>query len=293
MTGFATKSLLYTNAHQEQASITVQLKTLNTRYFEANCRLPHQLSHLETELIKRFKQRLLRGNIFFQLHVDNLLLFKGAVQPALTTIDHYVQAINLIKERYQLSDEIHLDNLLSLPNIFVTQERSEDEQLTKLVLSLADELITLVYKERQQEGHLLFQDLKHRLTIMLTNILAIEQRTNELITQQQAFIKTELATHLPQSQNIRELEQHLISALLEKMDVNEEVIRFKGHINKLFELLDNSDMEKGKRIDFTLQELGREINTIGAKSADSFIGSLVINNKVEIEKAREQTQNIV
>jgi len=89
------------------------------------------------------------------------------------------------------------------------------------------------------------------------------------------------------------MRKNALFALLDKMDIHEEIVRFKSHLKSLHHQLDSAEIEKGKRLDFTLQELGREINTIAAKCSDATIGALAINVKVELEKAREQTQNIV
>src|SRR3990172_11662834 len=159
MTGFASKTFVLTTPSGERSSISINLKSLNSRFFEASIKLPLGLSHLETTLLKQFKETLLRGHIYFTTYLSNPNIFEGAITPAINVIDGYMTAINQIKTKYNLSDEIKLDNILRLPNIFSKDEQPLDEESSKQILNAVTELINNVIKERATEGNALALDL--------------------------------------------------------------------------------------------------------------------------------------
>lgn len=293
MTGFASKTLALSNATGEKTNISISLKTLNYRFFETNFKLPYLLSSLETKLIKICKKKLIRGHVYLTVHVSNPNLFRSGVQPALTIIQGYVDAINQIKEQQSIVQAISLDHILQLPNVFVVEESDLDQEIEQKILTTIDELIEAVITARKVEGESLLQDLQARVAAMTQEINAINVIYQELISAHKEKISQvlqELANEETPQATVR---KEALYAMLDKMDIHEEVIRFKSHLSDMSQQLASQAPEQGKRLDFTLQELGREINTIAAKCSDATISKRAINAKVEIEKAREQVQNIV
>ena len=128
MTGFASKTFILTAPSGEKSSVVINLKTLNTRFFETTIRVPPVLTYLETKFIKIFKKKLRRGHTYCTIYLSNPNLFQGSITPAHGTIDAYAQAINEMKERLKITTEIGLDHLLRLPKIFNIEERPIDEQ---------------------------------------------------------------------------------------------------------------------------------------------------------------------
>lgn len=294
MTGFASKTLALTNTTGEKTNISISLKTLNYRFFETTFKLPYLFSSLETKLIKICKQKLIRGHVYLTVHLSNPNLFRSGVQPALTTIQGYVDAINQIRERQSIVEAISLNHILQLPNVFVVEESDLDQEVEQSILAAIDELIESVIAARKMEGESLLLDLSARMDAMTEEINVIEIAYKALIGAHKEKINRimqEVAAADEASQAT--IRQEGLYALLDKMDIHEEIIRFKSHVSDMREQLASSTLEKGKRLDFTLQELGREINTIAAKCSDATISKRAINAKVEIEKAREQVQNIV
>lgn len=293
MTGFASKTLTLTNKTGERTHISISLKTLNYRFFETTFKLPYLLSSLETKFIKICKQKLIRGHIYLTVHVSNPNLFRNSVQPALTIVQGYVNAINQIKEQQNITQAITLDHILSLPNVFVVEEADLDQELERLILTAINELIDEVIAARNVEGESLLRDLCARMDAMAEEINGIERAYQLLINAHKekiSHVMQEIAGDDIASASVR---QDTLYAMLDKMDIHEEIIRFKSHVLDMREQLTTHTAEQGKRLDFTLQELGREINTIAAKCSDATISKRAINAKVEIEKAREQVQNIV
>ncbi len=293
MTGFATKTLTLIKNNAAPINITISIKSLNSRFFEVSVKLPYALSNSETAIVKRIKNKLLRGHIFVTIHMSNPNVLNGGIDVSLNTLKNYLSAIDQIKKTFQITQDITLDHIIRLPNIFITQEEGLDSQSEALILQNIDELVDKVIIERNQEGAALWTDLQSRLSSMHKEIDAIEQRSQLVLTEHKHKISITLQELQGDDTTLAETRKSTLYALLDKMDIHEEIIRFKSHLNNLEHLLKSSNIEKGKRIDFTLQELAREINTITAKCNDYQIGANAINIKVEIEKSREQTQNIV
>ena len=293
MTGFAIKTIVISQPDGSKAHLTMTLKSLNARFFEVTCKLPYALQYLETEFIRFFKTALHRGHVSFTIQVSNSSLFKGPVEPSLTTVNSYVQAIQAIQKACSLPGTVTINDIINLPNIFSVEEKAADESVKEALLQATQELIKELITARKTEGALLQQDLEQRCTIMHKEIVTIEQAAEKLMNERKkeaADLLTELAQH---PNELIDAKKHLLYHDIDKNDIHEEIVRFNSHLGNLKNQITSNELEKGRRLDFTIQELVREINTIGAKCSDVLIGTLAINIKVELEKIREQIQNIV
>jgi uncharacterized protein (TIGR00255 family) len=293
MTGFATKSLVFTLEDGSKAQVAISLKSLNSRFFEVTCKLPYPLSNLETELTKLLKRDLYRGHIYFTINTNTPNAFKSVVEPSLSIVHEYLNAIEIIKKDCKLEGSLTLDNILQLPNVFNLAEKSLDAASTELILKTTKQLVDEVIRAQESEGKTLQEDISQRIAIMQKEIEAIEHSSADLMEAQKNKLHLALQEMTEDENKANDLHKNTLYNLLDKMDIHEEIVRFKSHLKNLSAHLQEASIEKGKRLDFTLQELAREINTIAAKCSDATIGSLAINVKVELEKAREQTQNIV
>jgi len=292
MTGFATTTFILTRDN-EKSTITMNLKTLNTRFFETTCKFPVALFHLETKIIKHLKKRLHRGHIYFTIYVSNPSIFQRTIDPALSTIKEYANAINQIKKELSITEPLSLKDLLHLPNIFNIEEKGVDKESEKLILDTIDNLINQVIVARTQEGKTVAQDVNKRIKLIKQNMAVIEKLAKQMLEQQKIKVHTILQEIGTDENALAEAQKNALYTTLDKIDIHEEIIRFKSHLHNLAQVITTDEIEKGKRLDFTLQELGREINTITAKCSDAKISTHAINIKVEIEKIREQIQNIV
>ena len=293
MTGFSSKTFVLTAPSGERSTVSMNLKSVNSRFFEALVKLPIALSHLETPITKLFKEKLLRGNIYCTVYLSNSNVFEGTITLATTVIDGYVDAIHQIQKKLNLSDEIKLDNILRLPNIFSKQEQQIDEQSLQQIMDAAHELVEGVVHERAAEGEKLAIDLHNRITIIKNEMVIITERAHVFVEEGKKKVHATLQEIGADENLLADAQKSGIYAMLNKIDIHEEITRLNSHLENFETILQQPGMEKGKRLDFTLQELGREINTITAKCSDSTISTHAINVKVEIEKMREQIQNIV
>lgn len=293
MTGFASKAVTIHLEDKSKISITISIKSLNSRFFETTFKLPYALSSLETDLIKLLKIKLLRGHIYFTIYLGGQTLFQGSVEPAMNTVKGYLKAVDLIKKDCGVQGELSLDSLLELPNVFVVQEKEVDQKITQTILAEVNALIEELIAAKKQEGVALKADLVQRMTVIDKEMAAIEKAALILLEDQKQKIGKELQTIDLDETKLADIRKAALFAVLDKIDIHEEIVRFKSHTKNIHEQLESADKEKGKRLDFTIQELGREINTIAAKCSDASIGARAINVKVELEKAREQVQNLV
>lgn len=293
MTGFASKTATFTLEGGSKVNISINLKTLNSRFFETTCKLSYSINHLETQLINQLKKKLLRGHAYLTMHVINPHVLHGGVTPSVSTIQGYVTAVDQIKKNISVEGTLSVSDLLQLPDVFTVEEKEIDKEFEQQILKTVDTLTDQLAKTRKQEGIVLAKDLKDRFKVMKKEMASIESAAAKLM----AHKKQEVTQAI---QKIEESEDETFDArksalyiALDKMDIHEEIVRFKSHLDNINKQLDSPSLEKGKRLDFTLQELAREINTLSSKCSDATITTQAINIKVELEKSREQTQNIV
>lgn len=293
MTGFASKTLTLQLDDGTKVNLIISIKSLNSRFFETTCKLPYALSHLETEFIKTFKKKLLRGHVYFTLYIGSQVLLKASVEPSMNIIQGYLNSVTEIKKKFSIEGTLSLDTLLQLPNVFLMEEKEIDTKTTDLIFKSTDQLIDDLVKTKQEEGAMLKKDLLQRFAAMNKEIEIIDLASQVLIEEQKQKVNAALQEIEADESKLAEARKNALYAILDKIDIHEEIVRFKSHLKSIIEQLESPELEKGKRLDFTLQEMGREVNTIAAKCSDASISIHAINIKVELEKAREQTQNIV
>jgi len=293
MTGFASKTATITLKDKSKINVSIDLKTLNSRFFETTCKLSYSISHLETELISKLKPYIVRGHTYLTIHVLNPQALQGSVTPAVATIKGYEKAINAIKKIVKIHGELTVSDVLRLPDAFEVEEKEIGKDFEKKVFNIVDELAQQLTKTREREGTQLKKDLVSRFKIIKKEITAIEAAAKKLMIQKKKEVAQAIKEMKDSPDDTSDARKSALYISLDKMDVHEEIVRFKSHLENITKQLASKNLEKGKRLDFTLQELAREINTLSAKCSDASITAQAINIKVELEKSREQTQNIV
>ena len=281
MTGYGSTSFQI-----DELEIYIELKTLNGRYFDSKISIPSALSSQELLLNNLLKEKLIRGKVDLRIKLtgstSDVISFNKSV------IKNY---INDLKELSDFDDSQILKSVLSLPNSIDKGELSlSTDQINKLNISI-NNVIEEVIKFRKNEGENTLKDLRENLNI----IKEYSEIIDKISDLHKKNIKEELQI---KSQNLEinfdnaRFEQEVFY-YLEKMDINEELVRLKNHMDFFIEILDNDLIEKGKKLGFICQEIGREINTIGSKSSNSKIQNSVVEMKSSLEKIREQTLNIL
>lgn len=294
MTGYANLR----GSVREQLGFTLTVKSVNHRFLDLQFRLPSSCDGLEIHLRRLLKERLRRGHVDVTLQLER----KANVQVQLNAglLDAYVKAFWEASALHGLTAEPDMNAILRLPGLMSVESSMSEEALQGLdeaVLSLVDELVGKLNEGRAQEGAALAAELRAsmvRLQTFATEVAELRSGVREALFER---LRMRLA-ELMQGTSVSE-ERLLVEAavLAEKSDVDEEIVRLRTHVEHFAVLLDAGG-EVGKRLDFLLQELNREANTMlsktsGASGANSLrITELGLEMKAEIEKAREQVQNL-
>ena len=293
MTGFASKTAVISLSDGTKINTSISLKSLNSRFFEATCKLPHIATHLETDIIKHLKQNIQRGHVYLTLHMKDSTSLKSSVKTNMAVVRSYLEAIDNIRKTFTLQGDVAINDIIDLPNIFEIEEQESDKSVDKQIIAIIHELTEQLIKTRHQEGAALKKDLLDRVSIMSKEIIAIEKSAEKLMTEKKEEVAALIKKIESEQEETTDIRKSSLLLMLDKLDINEEIVRFKSHLKNLANHIETAKGEIGKKTDFILQEMAREINTIAAKCSDANISSKAINVKVELEKAREQAQNIV
>ena len=281
MTGYGSISL-----QLDELEICIEIKTLNSRYFDSKISIPSSLSSQELIINNVLKEKLIRGKV--ELRIKFVGTSNDSVAFNNSVIKKYIDEL---KEISEFDDSQILKSVLSLPNSISKGELSFSEAQIKKIIDCLGTVIERVIDFRKIEGENTLKDLKENLTL----IKEYSEKIEKISYLHKKNIKDELEI---KSQNLEvsfdngRLEQEVFY-YLEKMDINEELVRLKSHMSFFIETLDNDLKEKGKKLGFICQEIGREINTIGSKSSNSDIQKSVVEMKSSLEKIKEQTLNIL
>lgn len=271
--------------------VTIELKTLNGRFLEVVAKLPSGLSRLEIPLSSLLQEKLLRGRVYFNMRFADSTRTLTTMVPAWSTIDNYVQAGKDIKKKYHFEQELTLVDLMQLPDVFAAQEGGISAEDEKAILALVAKAADILMRMRKEEGARLEQDFVKIFAMCATKINDIEHASQQVVEQYKAELHQALAANQHPDKPDTHVEE--LQVALRKIDIHEEITRFKSHLASIDPILKSSQFEKGKKLDFILQELLRETNTMMAKSPSYQVSTAGIDIKVELEKAREQIQNIV
>ncbi len=271
--------------------MTVEIKTVNHRFLDINLRLSRGLLFLEDPIRKALSARLSRG------HVDVFISYRNAREDAReVTVDvplavAYAKAMGALRDAVGVPDDRSLTRIASLPDVLVIAEREEDQDavLGLCVAALSQALDDLLVM-RSDEGEALRRDISERLGAMASFVAQIAKRAPAIPTEYQAKLNVRIAELASMAVDPMRIAQE-VAILADRAAIDEELVRLNSHVSQLQDALAARE-PTGRKLDFLVQELNREVNTIGSKASDLTIASLVVAAKAEIEKIREQVQNI-
>jgi len=272
--------------------IIIEIKSVNHRYFEFSSRVTRGYGFLEEKLKSYLQSQISRGKIDVYVSIETLEDTDVQVLVNHSVAAGYVNALHELAERYHLPDDISVATVSRNSDIFTIHKTPEDEKIIwDSVKSVADKALNSFLRMREAEGMRLKADVLQRAEVILNTVGEIEVRSPQTVVEYQKKLQLRLAELLNDT-NIddqRILTEAAIFA--DKIAVAEETVRLRSHFEQLFHML-NSDEAIGRKLDFIVQEMNREANTIGSKCVDSQIAYMVVDIKAEIEKIREQIQNI-
>ncbi len=289
MTGYGRGETLH-----EGRKWVVEIRSLNHRYMEVIVRLPGALTPLEMEIKKKVGEKLVRGRVDVTVQMDAAGSPGGATQYELDLplLRNYLELLNVIRAELKLKEKADLNTVSRFRDIFVPSERKIDATQAWVTLKgVLDEALRELIRMREKEGAVIRKDFLARIGRIQKCLEATKSRIPEVVNEYQKKL----------SERVKELSGGLeldgmrlaqeVALLAEKTDITEEIVRLESHIEQLTNLLDSRD-SAGRKIDFLLQEMCREVNTMGSKSSDVMLSHQVIELKSEITKLREQVQNV-
>ncbi|MGA1866960.1 MAG: YicC/YloC family endoribonuclease [bacterium] len=292
MTGFS--RFIWDN---EQYIITVEIKSLNHRYLEIIPKIPRQINPLELSLKKHVRDSLKRGRIELFINMENKENRAEEPQLNLDLAKQYYECLQSLIDNCKINGPIELSHLIAFNQIFQRQSNSdqEDIDLEKIqpyLISALDGALKNLIRMREEEGKNLYNDIIERIHTIESYIESFQNRIPEVITQHKIMLQERAKELFEQTIEPERLEQEIV-IYAGKLDITEEIIRIGSHLEKLKNMLNSNDNEAaGRKMDFLIQEIYREINTTGVKALDAQISQNVVEIKSELEKIREQVQNI-
>lgn len=272
--------------------ITVEIKSVNHRYFEFSCRIPKQYSFMEERLKKLVSSAITRGKTECCVLISPIGGPEEEVKANAEIIFSYISALRDINASLGLTDDLSLSCVMRIPDAFTVTRREEDEEeLWEKVKACAEDAINVFCEARAAEGEKLDDDILLKLEEIESGVNKVAERSPEVTAEYQNRLYRKLMEIL-EDKNIDT--QRLITEaaiFADKTAVDEEIVRLRSHICQCRQILGESGAI-GKRLDFLIQEFNREVNTIGSKCCDLEITKTVLNMKNTVEKIREQIQNI-
>lgn len=287
MTGYGRETAVIDNMN-----ITVEIKSVNHRFFEFFCRVPRSFSFLEEKLKTFARSKITRGKIEMYVSVDFEDTSLTEIEINKEFADSYVEALRNLAKEYSLLDDISVSTVARNSDVFkITSKEIDEEALENAVLTVATAAVDSFIKMREVEGERLKADIEARSKTILSAVEFIESKSPETVKSYRERLEQKVK-ELLETANIDEQRILTETAIFaDKVAVDEETVRLRSHIEQLKALLNKSG-DVGKKLDFIVQEMNRETNTIGSKSQNLEIAEKVVNIKAEIEKIREQVQNI-
>ena len=273
-------------------NITVEFKSVNHRYFEFTSRLPKGYMFLDEKLKSFCQQKISRGKLEAAVIIEDNSEGAAIVEVNATYADAYLAAIKNMAQRYHIKNDVKMSSLVTNPELFTVKKQTlPEETVTEAVLKTAKEAMDSFISMREAEGERLKKDVKTRTDFILERVAFVEERSPETVKAYREKLEQKIKELIG---DVQVDEQRLLTEtaiFADKVAVAEETVRLKSHIKQFCSLLD-SDEPIGRKLDFIVQEMNREANTIGSKAQDIEIAHTVVDIKSEIEKIREQIQNI-
>ena len=287
MTGYGRGEKQFSNY-----KITAEIKSVNNRYLDYNVHVYKQYSFIEDAVRECISSKINRGKLDIFIQYDTVDSDDRIITLNSSVVDGYLTALKELADKTGLRDDVTVTSLSRFPDVFNIEKKEQDKDRiisdTKEVLMMALEDIT---SNRMREGARLYKFFAQTISGVKEILKTIESRSDDTVTEYRNRIKERIEEFLG---GVEYDETRLLTEVAifsDKVNITEELVRFKSHLNEFDNLL-NSDVPVGRKLDFTIQELNREANTMGSKCNDFTIGKAVVDLKSEIEKLREQVQNI-
>ena len=270
----------------------VEIRSVNSRYYEFNAKLPRAYMYLEEKLKTLIKGKISRGKVEISLSVYNISGKETAVSVNEGVVENYITALRAAGEKFGLMDDLTLSSVFRMTDAFnVVRAEEDEEEIWAAVKEVAEAALSRFVEMRETEGEKMKADVLEKLG----NIEAMIEKVCEYSPDNVRAYREKLTAKMTEILGDKQIDEQRIlleaGLFAEKTAVDEETVRLKSHFSQFRSMLDSPE-PVGRKLDFLVQELNRETNTIGSKAQDIRVTRIVVDVKSEIEKIREQIQNI-
>lgn len=288
MTGFGR-----CEAADEERKFTVEMKGVNHRYLDANIRMPKKLNFFESAIRSLLKESVHRGKVDIFITYEDFSESQVSLKYNETLAAEYLEKFKMMEEKFSLENDIRVSTLSRYPEVLTMEEKMDDEEeLWKGLKKALDGAIAQFVQTRTVEGENLKKDLITKLDGMLELVGQIEERAPKIIAEYREKLEGKVKELLEDTQIDEGRIASEIVIFADKICTDEEVVRLRSHVEHMKVTLQSDDSGIGRKLDFIAQEMNREANTILSKANDLETSNIGIELKTEIEKVREQIQNI-
>lgn len=286
MTGFGKSSLINENREYQ-----IEIKSVNHKYLDITVKMPRILSYLEETIKKEISSKIKRGKIDVSISFLNESLEGKNISINKELANLYIKELKELAKETGILDSIQVMEIAKLPEVLVIKSNQEDEVIKQEIIKVTADAVEKLIQMRSDEGQKIKQDLEKRVDNIQQEIIEISQKSTGLIDEYVVKLETRIKEILKTEEIDKSRIAQEVVIYADKCSIEEEITRLKSHISQIRNLL-NSSEPVGKKLDFIIQEMNREINTTGSKSNSLDITNTVINVKTELEDIREQVQNI-
>ncbi|MEE0866533.1 MAG: YicC/YloC family endoribonuclease [Clostridia bacterium] len=279
------------NISKNEREYQIEIKSVNHRYLDISVKMPRQLSYLEDTIKKEISNKVKRGKIDVFITFNNNSL-EGRTIKINTELAHaYIEELKKLAEKEKILSDIQVTEISKYPDVLNIQNEQDDDKIKEEVIEVLNDAIDNFISMRQTEGSKISEDLLKRLDYIQAKVNEISKFSTGLIEEYVVKLETRIKEILKDQEIDKQRLAQEVVIYADKCSVEEEITRLNSHILQFKNLL-SSDEAVGKKLDFIVQEMNRETNTIGSKANNLDITNRVIDLKTEIENIREQIQNI-
>ena len=273
-------------------NIRVEIKSVNHRYFEFSAKVPRSFGFLEERMKRLLSDNISRGKVDVGVFIQTVDGITEEISINKEVVKSYVEALRSVKDEFDLADDLTLSAVAKFPDAFtVVKAETDEEDLWADVKAVAEKAVAAFVAMREAEGEKMKADVLEKAAFIEEKVAFVEKRSPETVKEYRERLYAKMREVLENSQidDARIVQEAAIYS--DKVAVDEETVRLRSHLSQLRKIVDMSE-PVGRKLDFLIQEVNRETNTIGSKCSDVEIAQVVVDIKSEIEKIREQIQNI-
>ncbi len=288
MTGFGRGE-----AHIDGYTATVELKSVNSRFCEVTTRLPRVIAERENDIQRLVKTSFARGRISVQIKLEARSEGESTPRIDQIVVASYRKLLDELRAATGIEEPVRLEHLLKFPDVFTTEDESEftAEETWSVVTDALTSASTALQAMREREGDSLLAELLERVGEIESNLIIVQEEAPDRLPTANERLRSRLAEIIDDDRIDNDRIEFEMAMLADKLDIREECVRLRSHIDVFREALAGSE-PVGRKLNFLSQEMNREINTIGSKANDAGLSHVVVKMKENLEKIREQIENV-